>query len=1110
MSGSKGGAGGVGLVIAVAVLMLLSCGASAGQGDVPSCSPAVGRVVSRQGSVEIRRAGLADWFRVERLDTPICDGDAVRTGPRSRAALWLQPENLIRLDQKTAVTLVATKTETRVEFFSNGQVSADPDCGAAYFISRFPRNFKVRTPFIAAAIKGTEFLVNSLCSSTTLAVFEGAVAAQDLLTRREIQVDALQQISVGPGLPSSIPIPIKPRDGVQWTIYYPRMPSTHPVDGQDAFLESCPADSDRVACDVRDIEALLAAGATEDAQQQIERLHALGHEEAPLLAIEAVLRIRTNDRDGAALLSEKAIQKDPGSSLAWAAMSYVRQAKRDLPGALDAARRVSAIEPGPWSLARESELLLGLGRGREAAAAAAAAVASNPLEPRAHQVTGFGHLAVHRSDEAAEAFQKSIDLDSQDPVSWMGLGLARIRQGDLTRGREDLEIAVALDPLNAVARSYLARAFFDEKSVPRLGVALEQLSLAESQDRFDPLPWYLSAVMKQVSNRPVEAMQDLAQSQKLNANRGVYRGAQLLDRDEVTRLARLAQIYRETGFDQTAISTASEAVGRDASDSSAHRLLADAYFVQPRSELARDSELLQALMLQPVNPYPVQPRLASNGISVADSRSSFALGTNEFTSLIGARPLNLHLEGVIGSLGTLGSNVILSGMQGNTSYSLGTYNFATESFRPNADRRQWIGNLFVQKDFSDQFSLQIEARQLKEKFGDRYIFFLDDQNFSRDYREAVDVVGTRIGMRFTPDIRNTVLLNYTYVTGTDDAYQPSLPYLLNLTESAHFGEARYIYSREALQWNVGAGHQEGADKAYVNDQGRTLNERGASRQSNAYAYATVALTPSLRAEGGLSYDAFDDGLYEKSQTNPKAGVRYALTDETSVRAGYFRTLKRRFLTSQTLEPTAVAGFNQFFDEYNGTDSRGYGVGLDRRAADAKSAINVEVLHRDLRIPPAVIAANDPGDLKWRENIARASFAQALTGNTTLTVGYSLEHFRRDAAASNSEALASSMTHRVPIEIRSFLPNGFFLRLKVTYLNQRGSFANFETLSVDYAKTQFALIDFGVGYRIPGQRGIISLEVRNALDRNFLFQDINPAEPSVAYQRLGLVKAVFWF
>jgi hypothetical protein len=65
----------------------------------------------------------------------------------------------------------------------------------------------------------------------------------------------------------------------------------------------------------------------------------------------------------------------------------------------------------------------------------------------------------------------------------------------------------------------------------------------------------------------------------------------------------------------------------------------------------------------------------------------------------------------------------------------------------------------------------------------------------------------------------------------------------------------------------------------------------------------------------------------------------------------FRTLKRQFWRRQTLEPTHVGGFNQIFDDLNGTESIRYGVGLDHRFSD-RLLTGVEGSRRDLSVPLA--------------------------------------------------------------------------------------------------------------------------------------------------------------
>ena len=60
---------------------------------------------------------------------------------------------------------------------------------------------------------------------------------------------------------------------------------------------------------------------------------------------------------------------------------------------------------------------------------------------------------------------------------------ARIRQGDLTAGRRDLDVAVALDPSSALLRTYLGKAYFEEV---RDDLAEQQFGIAKELDPNDP------------------------------------------------------------------------------------------------------------------------------------------------------------------------------------------------------------------------------------------------------------------------------------------------------------------------------------------------------------------------------------------------------------------------------------------------------------------------------------------------------------------------------------------------------------------------------------------------------------------------------------------------
>src|SRR4029079_3427937 len=120
---------------------------------------------------------------------------------------------------------------------------------------------------------------------------------------------------------------------------------------------------------------------------------------------------------------------------------------------------------------------------------------------------------------------------------------------------------------------------------------------------------------------------------------------------------------------------------------------------------------------------------------------------------------------------------------------------------------------------------------------------------------------------------------------------------------------------------------------------------------NAYSYLTFMSHRSLTTTLGLSWDRFNDGdpISSRTQLTHKCGVLWSPWNGVIWRAAAFRTLKRAVISSQTIEPTEVAGFNQFFDDGNGTDAWLFGVGFDQKLA-AHWYAGVEFTRRNLTSP----------------------------------------------------------------------------------------------------------------------------------------------------------------
>ena len=89
--------------------------------------------------------------------------------------------------------------------------------------------------------------------------------------------------------------------------------------------------------------------------------------------------------------------------------------------------------------------------------------------------------------------------------------------------------------------------------------------------------------------------------------------------------------------------------------------------------------------------------------------------------------------------------------------------------------------------------------------------------------------------------------------------------------------------------------------------------------------------------------SYEGGIRDQDQFNPKFGVTWNPFTDTTLRGAVFRALKRTLITNQTLEPTQVAGFNQFFDDPNVTESWRYGVAVDQKFSKSIYG-GVEVSH----------------------------------------------------------------------------------------------------------------------------------------------------------------------
>ncbi|MBC2694311.1 MAG: TonB-dependent receptor [Desulfobacteraceae bacterium] len=1082
-----------------------------------------GKVVSVQGRVQVRRVGAAEWVPI-RLNDTYGFGDMIRVQEQSRAAVVLHSGAILRLDQKTTIIFSASEQEEETSLL-------DLLHGAAHFFSPTQRRLKVTTPFVNAAIGGTEFFVRVEPNQTLLSVFEGRVAA--INEAGSLVLTSGQSATARTGQVPVSQVVVRPRDAVQWALYYPPILDYQPADfsgdsrtdwqamvrksigffwegdlaGAFSSLKGTPDDILDPRFFTYRASLHLFVGRVDEASIDIKKALDLDPSNGHAFALQSIIAVAQNKKKQALDLARKAVELAPKSSAAKAALSYAQQAHFDIKGALVSLKEAANLDPeNALVQARLAELQLSLGNLDEAVRATRQAVSLNPDIARTQTVLGFVYLIEIKTLDAKNAFKRAIELDQGAPLPRLGLGLARIREGNLKEGRGEIEIAASIDPDNSLIRSYLGKAYFEEK---RHKKARNQLAIAKELDALDPTPWFYDAIRKQAINRPVEALQDLQKSIELNDNRAVYRSRLMLDEDLAARSASLGRIYSDLGFQQLALVEGWKSVNTDPGNYSAHRLLADSYAALPRHEIARVSELLQSQLLQPLNTAPLQPQLAESNLHVMEGAGPSDPAFNEFNPLFLRNRIGLQANSVYGGKETWGDDLVLSGLHGRFSYSLGQFHYESDGFRTNNDQGVDIYNALVQVKPFYHTSILVELRDKNRKYGDLTLRF-DPDNFDPALRYNDDEQSLRFGFRhsFSPrsDLIGTVAFKdvdsglvdepdaFSFVSETDD----------------YAGGVQHIYRTEIITAIGGVGYLESDLKNTFNfvTLPTSITER-TDRYLNYYLYAQLKVSNTVNWSMGVSYDDCN-GSIEKDQINPKLGVIWNPIPALTLRAAAFRVLNRRFINQQTIEPVQIAGFNQFFSDVDTSQFWRYGVATDYQfTADILGGF--EVSRRDLDIP-YLNFSNIYQEASWEEDFGRAYLYWTPADWLAVSGEYHYEQFDRDLGCTGEESIHTLKTHRWPVGLKLFCPFGFTAGVNATFVDQKVEFHPdiFTPEALVEDSDSFWNLDAKVSYRLAKRMGVITLEIKNLLDKSFKYQGTDKFRLEFSPERLLLGKIIFSF
>jgi Flp pilus assembly protein TadD len=570
------------------------------------------KVVETEGKVVITKAGSTP--AQAEVGMGLAARDKLGTGESSRAVLQMSDKWFARVDE-----------ETDVEIMPGALSAKDKNAlklalGGAFIYSRDEEGeVKVQTPAATGGLRGTQLMVRVFADGrTVMQVVEGEVDLANDLGAVKLKAGEAGEAQVGQA-PHKTAV-IETRNLLQWALYYPAVlqPNELGLTGDEqkmlaaslaAYLQGdllgalarYPADlaNDSGAVRLYQAGVLLATGRVDAARAQLDRAPA-----------DSPGRRALNRMIAAVRFEEQPAWAQPTTASEALAESYYQQSRSRLDAARAAAKRATEISPafGPAWI-RLAELEFSFGRTHVASVALEKGMQFAPRDAEAHALRGFLLAADNRIAAARDSFGAAVRLDGGLGNGWLGLGLTKIKEGQLAGGLADLQTAATVEPTRALFYSYHGKALsLDDHGA----LARKDFNLAKKIDPADPTPWLYSAIENQQSDRYNDAVDDLQASIERNDNRQVFRSRFLLDQDAAVRSTNLASIYQDDGMTDLAVREATRAVDSDYTNASAHLFLANSFdalrdpeLVSLRYQTAWFNELLLANLLSPVGGGPL-------------------------------------------------------------------------------------------------------------------------------------------------------------------------------------------------------------------------------------------------------------------------------------------------------------------------------------------------------------------------------------------------------------------------------------------------------------------------------------------------------------------------
>jgi tetratricopeptide (TPR) repeat protein len=457
------------------VLSWLCCGAANANG-----LPLAGKVIHLNGQVTIRSSDASAWNPAQ-INQDLFTGDAVQTGPASRAAILCVDETQIKLHENTFLVLHRVVPSPRLRLGEVTPAAAGEAPLSSYQVikgeiwlrnknEQFP--FELETPSITAGLRGTEFNVQVAADGTTrITLLEGRLDVRNpygalVLTAGE---EAVARVGEAP----TKRLLVQPDDAVQWALYYPGILSYRDLPLADTAGQERPlSQASGISTALMQAEASYDRGQLGEARQ--EALSVLKQDPGNDRALTVLGWLSLQEQEPKEALSYfRQVRRPSDRTAVGLALALYRLGDASQAYAtMQAARR--ELRPTPLMVTMTGFFALMVGRVEEARGHLQTAMEQAPNLALPRALLAQINVVQNRKQAARSQAAQALALAPSSPLANLTMALVNIAFFELPEATRHLTRALELDHRFVDAYVYLAKIWLGGDYLDRAGRTVEQ------------------------------------------------------------------------------------------------------------------------------------------------------------------------------------------------------------------------------------------------------------------------------------------------------------------------------------------------------------------------------------------------------------------------------------------------------------------------------------------------------------------------------------------------------------------------------------------------------------------------------------------------------------